>query len=217
MNYIMSVEGDTVARLKPSLFWLVAPASLALWLLVAMPSRWLGFDTGATGAGLLLVLAWVGFWIAGRTPDDPDAAASPGEQQRWIALAFTIGIGAWMVSKAEVFIAARSVADLQGIGRPIGVLVVGWIIFDALLRARARGRVQRDERDEAVVHAADSASHTTLAIAVFAVAITLGFTPPDRLGWASPIALANLLVFTLVLSSAAGHVIAILRYRRDRA
>ena len=93
----------------------------------------------------------------------------------------------------------------------------GWIIFSSMLRQRMGKRVQQDERDSMVEHAADAASHLALCIAIIAVAVTLGFTPRERIGWLSPVALANLLMFTLVFASFVGHAVAVWRYRRDGA
>lgn len=204
-------------RLPASAFWFVAPAALALWLLVATPSRWLGIDTGPLGAMLLLGATWVGLWLASRIPDDADAAASPGEQRRWVALVFTTAIGALMLAKAEVFAAAQSVADLRDVGRTIGMLLAGWAIFGAILHHRIGARVQVDERDRVVEANADAWSHGALACAVIGYAVLFGFSPADRLRWATPIVIANLLMFALVWSCFVGGVVAVWRYRRDRA
>jgi hypothetical protein len=204
-------------RLPASAFWLVAPAALAFWLLVATPSRWLGIDTGPLGATLMLAATWIGLWLASRIPDDAAAAASPGEQKRWVALAFTTAIGAVMLAQADVFAAAESTADLRDVGRPIGMLLVGWVIFSTILHQRIGARVQEDERDRAVEASADAWSHGALAISIIGIAVLFGFSPADRLRWATPIVIANLLMFALVVSCFVGGVVAVWRYRRDRA
>lgn len=204
-------------RLSPSAFWFVAPLALAFWLIVATPSRWLGIDTGALGASILLVAAWVGLWLASRIPDDAESAMSPGEQKNWVALVFTGVIGALMLTKADLIANAPSVADLGGVGRTLVMLVIGWIIFGSMLRQRMGKRVQQDERDSVVERAADASSHLTLCIAIVAVAVTLGFSPRERIDWLSPIALAHVLIFAVVLASFVGHAVAVWRYRRDRA
>ncbi|ANB18078.1 hypothetical protein [Dokdonella koreensis] len=206
-----------MTRLPSSLFWLIAPAALGLWLLVAIPSRWHGIDTGALGAGVLLAVAAAGLWFASRIPDDGASTLSPGEQKRWVALAFTGLIGGLMLFNAGIFAGARTMAELENIGRPIAMLLVGWLIFGSVLRQRFGSAVQEDERDTEVVRAADDASQVALYLAVIAVAVTLGLTPPARLAWASPIAIANLLMFALVFAGFVGHVVALRRYRRDRA
>lgn len=206
-----------MTRIPPSAFWLLAPGAMALWLLVATPSRWFGIDTGSIGAAIMLAAAWIGLGLATRIPDDPDSPRSPGEQKNWVALAFSSLIGALMIFKAGVFVNAESVADLREVGRPIGMLIVGWIIFGSLLRRRLGRRIQQDERDVAVERASDLTAYVTLCVVVMGIAVTLGFTPRTRLDWATPIALANLLVFALVLASFVGHAVAAWRYWRDRA
>lgn len=199
------------------MFWLLAPAAMALWLLVATPSRWLGIDTGSIGAAIMLAAAWIGLGLASRIADDPESPRSPGEQKNWVALAFSGLIGALVVFKAGLFANAETVADLREVGRPIAMLIAGWLIFGSLLRQRLGKRIQQDERDMAVGRAADVTAYVTLCFMVVGIAVTLGFTPRTRLDWATPIALANLLVFALVLASFVGHAVAAWRYWRDRA
>lgn len=204
-------------RVPSGLFWLLAPAAIGLWLIVAIPSRWHGIDTGAAGAGLLLAAAAAGLWLSGTIPDDGASQRSPGEQGRWVALVFTGLIGALMLAHAGAFAGARTIAGLGGIGRPVVMLLVGWLILASIARRRPGAGVQADERDREVARAADAVSHVVLALAIVAIAVTLGLTPPARLSWASPIAVANLLMFALVAAAFAGHGAALWHYRRDRA
>lgn len=204
-------------RVPSALFWLIAPAALGLWLIVAIPSRWHGLDTGSVGAGLLLVAAAAGLWLSGRIRDDGASPHSPGEQGRWVALVFTGLIGALMLAHAGTFAGARTIAELDGIGRPIAMLLVGWLILASIARRRPGAGVREDERDREVARAADAAAHVVLALAIVAIAVTLGLTPPARLAWASPIAIANLLMFALVAAAFVGHGAALWHYRRDRA
>jgi hypothetical protein len=204
-------------RVPSGLFWLLAPAAIGLWLIVAIPSRWHGIDTGAAGAGLLLAAAAAGLWLSGTIPDDGASQRSPGEQGRWVALVFTGLIGALMLAHAGAFAGARTIAELGGIGRPVVMLLVGWLILASIARRRPGAGVQADERDREVARAADAVSHGVLALAIVAIAVTLGLTPPARLSWASPIAVANLLMFVLVAAAFAGHGAALWHYRRDRA
>lgn len=204
-------------RIPSAPFWLLAPAALGLWLIVAIPSRWHGIDTGAIGAGLLLAVAAAGLWLSSRIPDDGTSPRSPGEQGRWVALVFTGLIGALMLAHADTFAGARTIAELEGIGRPIAMLLVGWLILTSIARRRPGAGVHEDERDREVARAADAAAHVVLAVAIVAIAVTLGLTPPARLAWASPIAIANLLMFALVAAAFVGHGAALWHYRRDRA
>lgn len=199
------------------MFWLIAPVAMALWLLVSAPSRWFGLDTGAIGAALMLLVAWIGLWLASRIKDDGESAVSPGEQKTWVALVFTGLIGGLMLFKSDLFSGAKSVTDLREIGRPIAMLIVGWIIFSALLRQRIGDRIQQDERDLEVERVSDMAAYVSLCVAIVCLAVMLAFSPPAKLEWVTPVVLANLLVLMLVLANFIANAVAISRYWRDRA
>jgi hypothetical protein len=53
---------------RPMLFWLIAPLSLALWLILVTPTHWIGFETPAIGTALLLLTTWVGLGWSTRMP-----------------------------------------------------------------------------------------------------------------------------------------------------
>jgi uncharacterized membrane protein len=197
-----------------ALFWLLAPASMALWLILVTPTGWLGIDTSAAGTGLLLVTAWFGLWMSTRIPANREASVSPGEVRQWVALAFTGAIAAFLVASADTIARAEGTSDLRGIGRTVAMLVIGWVLFSAVLRQRAHAGVQEDERDRQVQRRADRGSHTTICLLVIALALTLGLSPSDRLAWATPIVIAHLLVLALVVASLSGCIIAIWQYRR---
>ena len=200
-----------------ALFWLLAPASLALWLVLVTPTRWLGIDTGAVGTGLLLLTAWASLWLSTRIPANREASVSPGEVRQWVALAFTGVIAVFLLVNAGDIVSAQGIAELRGIGRTVAMLVIGWILFSAVLRQRANAGVQEDERDREVQRHADSWSHAAISLFVIAVAVTLGLSPADRLAWATPIVVAHLLIFALVVSSLTGCVVAVWQYRRGYA
>lgn len=200
-----------------TLFWLLAPASLALWLILVTPSRWLGIDTSAAGTGLLLLTAWAGLWLSTRIPADREASVSPSEVRQWVALVFTGAIAAFLAINAVDIARAENVSDLKALGRTVAMLVIGWILFSAVLRQRAHAGVQEDERDREVQRQADSGSHAVICLLVVALAVTLGLSPVERLAWATPIVIAHLLIFALVLANLIGCVVAVWQYRRGRA
>lgn len=202
---------------RSALFWLLAPASLALWLILVTPTRWLGFETGAVGTGLLLLTAWAGLWLSTRIPADRDASVSPSEVRQWVALVFTGAIAAFLAFHAADIARAEKVADLRSIGRTVAMLVIGWILFSAVLRQRVHAGVQEDERDREVQRHADSGSHTAICLLVVALAVTLGLSPADRMAWATPIVIAHLLVLALVLANLLGCIVAVWQYRRGCA
>ncbi|HET9032055.1 MAG TPA: hypothetical protein VFN25_04020 [Dokdonella sp.] len=199
---------------RSSLFWLIAPLSLTLWLLLVTPTRWLGIETSVLGTGGLLLTAWLGFWLSTQIPQDKDSAVSPAEVRQWVALLFTAAIAAFFIFQADVILRAQNLADLRGVGRTFAMLIIGWLIFSSLLRQRARAGVQEDERDREVQIRGDQLSHGAICVFVIGLALTLGLSPSDRLGFATPIALAHLLIFGLVLANLISCVACIWQYRR---
>ena len=99
----------------------------------------------------------------------------------------------------------------------MGGILVGRADGGALRRVALEESVQEDERDRAVEAAADAWSHAALAFVIIGYAVLFGFSPPERLRWATPIVIANLLMFALVCSCFVGGLVAVWRYRRDRA
>jgi hypothetical protein len=51
---------------------------------------------------------------------------------------------------------------------------------------------------------------------VIAIAVTLGLSSPEKLLWATPLAVANMLVLALVWSTLFEHAAAAVHYWRDR-
>lgn len=203
-------------RTRPLLFWLVAPLSMALWLLLVTPTHWMGIETSAIGTGLLLLTVWAGLWWSTRLQANPDSSVSPGEVRAWVALVFTVVIAAVLVSNAGRILDAEGIADLRGIGRTFAMLIIGWLIFSSVLRQRFRGAVQEDERDKDVERRAQGSAHTATCLLLVGLAVTLGLTPAGRLEWARPIVIAHLLILLLVVSSLVACVVSVWLYRRDR-
>lgn len=212
----MSGENYFMRRHSPALFWLIAPFSIALWLILVTPTHWLGIETGATGTALLLLTAWAGLWLASRIPVDAESSVSPAEVRQWVALAFTAVIAAFLLFNADTILVATTIADLRGIGRTCVLLIIAWAIFSSILRQRAQSGVQEDERDRRIEWQADRWSHGVICVLVIAVAVTLGLSPPDTLGWARPIVIAHLLILALVMANVAGCVAAIVLHWRER-
>ena len=199
-----------------TLFWLIAPFCMALWLILVSPTHWLGIGTGAAGTALLLLTAWAGLWLASRIPANADSSVSPAEVRQWVALAFTAVIAAFLLLKADTIFAATTIADLRGIGRTCAMLIIAWAIFSSILRQRAQPGVQEDERDRTIEWQADRWSHGAVCALVIAVAVTLGLSPPETLDWARPIVIAHLLIFALVMTNVVGCVAAIVLHWRER-
>ena len=199
------------------LFWLIAPASMALWLILVTPTHWLGIETGAVGTSLLLLTAWVGLWVSTRIPANKDSTVSPAEVRNAVALFFTLVIAAFLIVKSEAILHAETIADLRDVGRTFAMLVIGCAIFSSILRQRANSGVQEDERDRAVQAIAGNWAHGATCTLVIGIAVTLGLSPAARLAWATPIVIAHLLAFALVVANLVGCVVGAVHYRRAAA
>lgn len=197
---------------------LLAVAAIALWLLLAGPARVLGFDAGNAGMALLVATAWAALWAIQRMPRAGDDAVAPGEWRAWIGLGFMLAALAYSLAKADVLSAAPIFEnpDARAVGRNIAMLVVAWIVLSAVLRGRSDGAVQEDERDREIERNASGWARGALTLCVIGVAVMLALSPSAKLAWATPPAIANLLVFALLWSSVVEHAVTAISYVRDR-
>lgn len=196
---------------------LVALAGLSFWLLLAGPGPLLGFDRGNLGVGLSALVAWTLLYGISAAPrGELDDALSPGEWRAWVGLGFTAMVAAYLLLKADVILGAVDRRDLGGIGRNIVLLLVAWAVVSRLLGGRWKGKVLADERDREIEGMAAGWARGTLVAAMLVFVVLFGFTPPDRLAWATPIATAHLLLFGLVWHSLVEYAVTVGAYWRDR-
>lgn len=191
----------------------------ATWLLLAGPDRVLGIDAGNLGVAVLITVSWTSLIAVSRLPQDGiETAIAPGEWRAWIAFAFTAVIAAYALVHAEAFQGPPlwKNPDAQRVGRTIALMVIAWLILFAVLRQRWQGRVQEDERDREIAAKAQEWGRGALTFGVVAVAVTIGFSPPERLQWASHPMLAHLLVLTLIVGTLFEYAYSALAYWKDR-
>jgi hypothetical protein len=193
---------------------LVMLLSAAVGALLAGP--WIDWPLHEGYVGVLLMLAaavamrqhWQ--WRAATRGDEP------GEPEReiWHGLASTSLIGAQIAT--ALFLAGPALAlhspQVHQLGRTTWTLIAGAVASWFILHRR---EVQRDERDRAIVTQANRVSGHVLAALIVVLAVTLGFSPPQRLAPMSHVFLAHLLLLTLVISSLVSHVLQLWGYRRD--
>jgi hypothetical protein len=202
---------------KWSLAVMVAVGGVAFWLLLAGPDRILGIDSGNLGVGLASLVAWGSLYGVGWSPRGPlDEAVSPGEWRAWVGFGFTGLVAVFLLAKADVIAGATDLRDLGPIGRNIVLLLVAWAVLSWHLQQRWKGQVLEDERDREIAVLAAGWGRGATALVVIGVIVLLGFTPAPRLEWATPIAIAHLLIFALVWGSLAEHAVAGISYWRDR-
>lgn len=193
---------------------LVMLVSAAVGVLLVAP--WIDWPFPESYVGVALMLAAA---VAMRHHWTQRAAThgdEPGEPERevWHGLASTSLIGAQIAT--TLYLAGPGLvlhsAAAHHLGRTTWTLIGGAIASWFILHRR---EVQRDERDRAIVADANRLSGHVLAILIVIVAVTLGFTPPERLAPMSHVFLAHVLLLTLVVSSLVNHALQLWGYRRD--
>jgi hypothetical protein len=193
---------------------LVMLASAVVGILLVGPWIDWPFPEGWVGVALMLAAAF-----AMRRHWDRRAETrgdEPGEPERevWHGLASTSLIGAQIAT--TLYLAGPALAlhsdAAHHLGRTTWTLIGGAVASWFILHRR---EVQRDERDRAIVADANRISGHVLAVLIVALAVLLGFTPPQRLAPMSHVFLAHLLLLTLVVSSLVNHALQLWGYRRD--
>lgn len=198
---------------------LLLAAGLALWLLLAGPSDLLGFDPGKWGVALLVAVVWVLLLAARSLPrGDLDRAASPGEWKAWIGVVFMIVAVAYFLAKIEVFqgVGVPFNPEATEVGRNLVLLLVAWAVLSSVVASRWKGRVQEDERDREIARHAGGWWRGALTLFVVGLAVTLGFSPAEKLQWASHMMIANLLVLALMWGCLVEYAATAVAYWRDR-
>ena len=197
---------------------LVAGGGIAASLLLH-DGRWLGLDTGAAGTAVLVLTAWGALFALGRADlSAVENAVSPGEWRAWIGTVFTAVAVAYFVSKLRVFQGADLLHDpaVRAVTTRLVTLLVAWTVLSSMLDARWKHRVQRDERDAEVARQAAAWGRGATVAGIVVLAVTLGFSPADRLTWATPPMIANQLILLVMVGSLFEYAASALRYMADR-
>ncbi|GMV29078.1 MAG: hypothetical protein AMXMBFR59_12030 [Rhodanobacteraceae bacterium] len=189
-------------------------ASAAIGVLLVGPWIDWPFPEGWIGVALMLAAAFAMRHHWSRRAET--RGDEPGEPERevWHGLASTSLIGAQIAT--SLYLAGPALAlhssAAHHLGRTTWTLIGGAVISWFILHRR---EVQRDERDLAIVAGAHRISGHVLAVLIVGLAVTLGFTPPERLAPMSHVFLAHVLLLTLVVSSLVNHALQLWGYRRD--
>lgn len=197
---------------------LAAIALPALWLLLAGPERVVGVDSGNLGMFLLITAAWTSLLALSRLPrGEGEAVIAPGEWKAWIGTGFMLVALAFFVSKRDLFVGVAAEHDAaRAVVRSLVMLMVAWLVLSRVIASRWQGVVEEDERDREIEARAGGWGRATLVVAIIVLAVLLGFSPPDRLAWATHFSIANLLVFALMLAWLAEHAATAVIYLADR-
>jgi hypothetical protein len=197
---------------------LLASAGLSLWLLLGS-GRMFGVDFGAMGVMLLVATTWGALHRLSSVPQGEfERGVSPGEWKAWIGLGFMAVATVYFVSRM-LGIAAGDPFDApvpREVARNLVLLLVAWIVLSQVVASRWAGRVQDDERDRRIEAQAGDWGRTALVFVVIGLAVLFGFSPADRLQWATHAMIANLLVFALLWGWLVEHAATVWMYWRDR-
>ncbi|GAB2652476.1 hypothetical protein GCM10027193_02130 [Arenimonas aestuarii] len=195
----------------------MALAGASFWMLLAGPEEILGMDLGKLSVGLSVLVAWLALYGVTAAPrGELDDEVSPGEWRAWIGLGFTALVAAYLLTKADVIAAASDHRDLGRIGRNIVLLLIAWAVVSQTLQWRWQGKVLEDERDRDIERKAAGWARAALVAVVLGLAFMFGFSPAERLAWATPITIAHLLLFGLVWHSLVEYAVTVAAYWRDR-
>lgn len=198
---------------------LAAIALPALWLLLAGPARVLGVDSGHAGMVLLVTAAWTSLLALSRLPRGAgEQAIAPGEWNAWIGAGFMLVAMLFLATRAELFLGPSADRhSAQGVARSLVLLLVAWAVLSRVVAARWKGAVEEDERDREIARRASAHGRAALVVTVIVLAVLLGFTPGERLAWATHFGIANVLVFALMLGWLVEYVATALIYLVDRS
>ncbi len=209
--------GDIVGKGK--IAGLMVVAALAMWLLLAGPARVLGLDGGNVGVLLLMGAMWTALHGLGRaTREDLEGAGSPGEWKAWLGLGFMSLAVVYGLAKAPLFLHMTrwNDPDAGAVARNLVMLLVAWTVLSQVLDSRWKGAVRGDERDRGIEQAAAAWGRGALVAGVIGIALMLGLSPAEKLHWARPFVVANLLVCALMASCLVEYAATALQYWRDR-
>lgn len=203
---------------------LLIPLSLAAFaMLFLLP----GTHLGRIGSVAVLAAAWVVWYLLWKAlrersaqsgDGDGIAMSSPGEWRAWIGLLFSAAILLYLGTHYAQMVAADGSMSRAAppIVRHIVMLIIVWLVVMQLLRKYWRDTVHSDERDRAIQARATSWARGALIVFVIVLAVMLGLSPLDRLQWAQPITLSNLLIAGVIGSSTLKYLVSGLSYWRDR-
>ncbi len=202
---------------------LVPLAVAAFYVLFVLPDIDLGWIGGLAllgGAWVVWYLLWqtLSEWAAASRAGDDVAMPSPGEWRAWIGAAFTAAILFYYALRGSQMVAADGsmAPEASSIGRHIGMLVIGWLVVMQVLRNRWRSAVEEDERDRQIQARAGTWARCALSGFVLCLAVMFAFSPPERLHWAVPMALSNLLMTGLIATSLLEYLVSGICHWRDR-
>lgn len=197
---------------------LLGLAAVAMWLLVAGPSQMLGIDVGNAGMVLLIGTAWVSLYAISQLPREVADQVSPGEWKAWVGLGFMLVAVIYFVSHLQVFTHGGPADNPEAnrIGGNLVMLLIAWTVLSSVMKSRWQGEVELDERDRQLIRRAREWSYGALTAYVIGFALMLGFSPAEKLHWATHFMIGNLLILGLMVACLVEYAAVALSYWRAR-
>lgn len=123
---------------------------------------------------------------------------APAEIGAWLLLVYTAAITAWVLAYAHLLMDGWSGSDMRLASIRLMMVVLSYLVVSTVVRARRGKSVLEDERDRQIKIRAMHWGRGALAACVFGVMFMLAFSPAYKLQWATPPAIATMLLFALV-------------------
>jgi hypothetical protein len=198
---------------------LIVIAGLTLWVLLAGPGRLFGLRTDSFGIPLMMVGAWSLLYAVSRIRAETlDVVASPAEWKAGIGLVFSLVAIVYFLAKAHVFndAALPHNPEATAVGRHLVLLLIAWTILANVVASRWKGAVEEDERDREIAVKSAGWGRGALIFSIIGIAVMLSFSPAEKLIWATPLMVGNMLIFALMWGWFCEYAATLVFYWRDR-
>ena len=192
-------------------------SAVGLWLIFWSPDSivsTLRYGLGSLMLGLGSSQAAIQLAVRRQTAFEQNTSAE--EVKAWLSLFFVGAITAYLLASTSVLASVPMARDAAQIGVKLMTILVLWIVIAAVLRGRRGNAVLEDERDRAIDAKAEGWARGALTFCLIGLVVMLGFSPAEKLQWATPTMLACQLLFVLLWASLVRNAVVAIMYWRDR-
>ena len=172
-----------------------------------------GLGGSLVGWGSALAAIQLALW----RNTDLERVTAPAEIDAWIMLLFVGAVTAVSLANGSLLSTGLSVPGAVHLVYKLGVLVLFFVVLAYVLRVRRAGAVLEDERDAQIKSRAVAWGRGALIFCVFVLMVMLGLSAPEKLEWATPMAIASQLWLSLLSSWLVEYAAVIVQYWRDRS
>lgn len=203
---------------RPVLFGLsIVSLVLGLWLIFWAPDgiSFLRSLLGGSLLGLGASQAAIQLWARPKTRLED--MTSPAEASAWISLICVGAITLYLLVNTSTLAASGSGREAGQIGVRLMMILVFWMVISTVIRSRRGSAVLEDERDRAIDARAEAWARGAMTLCLISLVVMLGFSPAEKLRWATPTMLACQLLFVLLSASVVRNAVVVVMYWRARA